>query len=45
LANLVDTPTPEIVRGLRIADDKGAGVLWSNDRHEVVELSALGVLA
>jgi predicted NAD-dependent protein-ADP-ribosyltransferase YbiA (DUF1768 family) len=38
-------PTPEIVRGQTIRGDDGAGVLWSSERHEIRELSALGALA
>ena len=37
--------TPQIIRELRVAEDQGAGVLWSNDTDEVLALSALGVLA
>ena len=37
--------TPEIVRGQKIADDDGAGILWSSDIREILVLSALGVLA
>ena len=43
--SLLVIPTPEIVRMQRIADEDGAGILWSNDVGESRELSALGVLA
>jgi predicted NAD-dependent protein-ADP-ribosyltransferase YbiA (DUF1768 family) len=42
---LLVMPTPEIIRGQTIRDDEGSGVLWSSERHEVRELSALGALA
>ena len=42
---LLVMPTPEIIRGQTLRGDDGAGVLWSSDRHEIRELSALGVLA
>jgi predicted NAD-dependent protein-ADP-ribosyltransferase YbiA (DUF1768 family) len=41
---LFHTPTPEIIRGQTLAGDAGAGILWSNDRCEPRELSALGAL-
>jgi hypothetical protein len=42
---LLVMPTPEIIRGQTLRGDDGAGVLWSSDRPELHELSALGVLA
>lgn len=37
--------TPEIIRAQEIGIDDGAGVLWSSDPVETLELSALGVIA
>jgi hypothetical protein len=37
--------TPEIIRAQNIDIDDGAGVLWSSDPGDTLELSALGVLA
>ena len=37
--------TPEIIRAQEIGVDDGAGVLWSSDPGNTVELSALGVIA
>jgi hypothetical protein len=38
-------PTPEIIRRQILANDQGAGILWSTDVGESRELSAVGVLA
>ena len=38
-------PTPEIIRERRIGVDDGAGILWSDNSGQSLELSALGVLA
>src|SRR5262245_49552764 len=43
--NLLDLPTPDIVREQGIAGEDGAGVLWSSDSGDVRELSAYGALA
>lgn len=37
--------TPEIIRAQEIGVDDGAGVLWSSDPGNTLELSALGVIA
>ena len=37
--------TPEIIRAQEIGIDDGAGVLWSGNPVETLELSALGVIA
>jgi hypothetical protein len=42
---LLVIPTPEIIRRQKLPGDDGAGVLWSSERCEIRELSALGVLA
>jgi predicted NAD-dependent protein-ADP-ribosyltransferase YbiA (DUF1768 family) len=38
-------PTPEIVRAGTLAGDEGAGVLWSSESTQRLELSAVGVIA
>ena len=38
-------PTPEIIRAQTIGVDDGAGMLWSSNPKEILELSALGVIA
>jgi predicted NAD-dependent protein-ADP-ribosyltransferase YbiA (DUF1768 family) len=42
--SLLVIPTPDIVRGQKIASDDGGGILWSGD-SELRELSALGAIA
>jgi len=43
--SLLATSTAEIVRERRIPTDTGIGVLWSTNPQEVLELSAVGVMA
>lgn len=43
--SLLATSTAEIVRERRIPTYTGTGVLWSTNPQEVLELSALGVMA
>jgi hypothetical protein len=43
--SLLTVPTPEILRGQKLAGGAGAGVLWSTDVDRNLELSALGSIA
>ena len=43
--SLLTLPTPEVIRGQKVAGGDGAGILWSTDGNGSIELSALGVIA
>jgi predicted NAD-dependent protein-ADP-ribosyltransferase YbiA (DUF1768 family) len=45
MLSILRRPTEQIVRERLLAADDGAGVLWSVEAEEVVELSALGAIA
>jgi predicted NAD-dependent protein-ADP-ribosyltransferase YbiA (DUF1768 family) len=45
LLSILRRPTDQIIRGRLLPPDDGAGILWSVEADEVLELSALGAIA